>query len=440
MKKRMIFLLAAMLTALLFTGCTRTINEMYRVPKRSEEYNNLQSAIDMAMVGLDYSAPVAGENRQSVQTADLDGDGIEEYLVFAKGSQERPMQILIFGQAEDGQMQIVEVIDSNGFAFDQVEYVDIDGQPGRELVIGRQVSEQVLRSLSVYTFSKGYTEQLLSVPYSKYQTCDLDSDGVSDLMVIQPGAVEVDVGVAMLYSYRDGVMERSREAELSEQVSNIKRIMVGKLHGGTPAVLVSSSVDDSAIITDVLALKDGLLLNVSMSNESGTSVQTLRNYYVYADDVDADGILELPSLITTYSYPDDWNNERQYLIRWFAMDLEGKELDKLYSFHNFEGGWYVQLDGTLANQMSVEQVGSTYIFSVWDDENAAVSTMFTIYALTGSDRENQATEDERFALYRTENVVYAALLEETAEAYGVTEELLINSFRMIRQDWKAEES
>lgn len=435
MKKRIFLMILAAAAAWLLTGCAPTINEMYRVPRRSEEYSSLQSAIDMAMIGLDYSAPVAGENRQSVQIADLDGDGVEEYIVFAKGSHEKPMQILIFAETEKDRIQIVDVVESNGFAFDQVEYVDIDDKPGCELVVGRQVSDQILRNLTVYAFSDGSAEQMMSVPYSKFQACDLDSNGKSDLMVIQPGDSERNVGVAMLYSFRDGIMLRSMEAELSEHISNIKRIQPGQLYGRMPAVYVSSVLNDSAIVTDVLALKDGMLQNISELNPDASTVQALRNYYIYADDVDSDGILELPSLITTYSYPSDWNNEQQYLIRWFSMDPDGKEIDKLYSFHNFEGGWYLPLDGALAQQMSIEQVGSTYIFSAWNKEDSSFLTLFTIYALTGSDRKTQAEEDDRFALYSTENVVYAAKLEEAADTYEISKEMLVNSFHLIHRDW-----
>lgn len=435
MKKRIFLMILAAAAAWLLTGCAPTINEMYRVPRRSEEYSSLQSAIDMAMIGLDYSAPVAGENRQSVQIADLDGDGVEEYIVFAKGSHEKPMQILIFAETEKDRIQIVDVVESNGFAFDQVEYVDIDDKPGCELVVGRQVSDQILRNLTVYAFSDGSAEKMMSVPYSKFQACDLDSNGKSDLMVIQPGDSERNVGVAMLYSFRDGIMLRSMEAELSEHISNIKRIQPGQLYGRMPAVYVSSVLNDSAIVTDVLALKDGMLQNISELNPDASTVQALRNYYIYADDVDSDGILELPSLITTYSYPSDWNNEQQYLIRWFSMDPDGKEIDKLYSFHNFEGGWYLPLDGALAQQMSIEQVGSTYIFSAWNKEDSSFLTLFTIYALTGSDRKTQAEEDDRFALYSTENVVYAAKLEEAADTYEISKEMLVNSFRLIHRDW-----
>ena len=156
MKKRILLLIALLFTALLLGGCAmRTVEEMYALPRRSEEFNHLQTAIDAAMEGLTYSAPISGENQQTVQTADLDGDGVDEYLVFASGDSQRPLQVLIFRQNPDGNCSLFQVIQSNGTAFEQVEYVQFDERPGCELIIGRQVSDQVLGSVSVYSFSGG---------------------------------------------------------------------------------------------------------------------------------------------------------------------------------------------------------------------------------------------------------------------------------------------
>ena len=410
---------------------------MYSPPRRSQEYNDLQIAIDGAMTGLSYCAPLTGENQQTVQMADLDGDGLEEYLLFAKGSSEKPMQILIFDQKE-GSYYLRETIESLGSAFELVEYVNLDGQPGMELVVGRQVSDQVLRSVSVYTFSGGDAEQLMAVSYSKFVTADLDEDGRTELMVIVPGETETDHAVASLYSYQDGAMVRSAEANLSETADHIKRIMVSGLQGGTPAVYVASAVEESAIITDVFALKDGRFTNVSFSNESGTSVQTLRNYYVYADDIDDDGVLELPSLITMTSR--DRSAATHYLIRWYAMKLNGEEVDKMYTFHNFDGGWYLQLDGSWASRIMVTQEGNIYNFSLWDEAFRNCEKIMTVFAFTGSNRDEAAVEENRFVLYKADGVVYAAKLEAAALSCGITQESLTESFHLIHQDWKTGET
>ena len=52
MKKRMMTALL-LLASLLLSGCAmRTVEEMYALPRRSEEYSQLQSAIDAAIANL----------------------------------------------------------------------------------------------------------------------------------------------------------------------------------------------------------------------------------------------------------------------------------------------------------------------------------------------------------------------------------------------------
>ena len=440
MKKRILLLCLTLLTALLFAGCgMRTVQEMYALPKRSEEFSQLQSVIDAAMVGKTYSAPLSGENQQTVQMADLDGDGVEEYLIFASDSSDKPLKVLIFAQSGDS-VRLVETIESSGAAFEQVEYVPFDDKPGCEMVIGRQVSDQVLRRLTVYTYHNGSAEQMLLVGYTKFLTSDLDENGYSEVMVLRPGEAETQRGMAMLYSCHNGQIERSVETELSEDTSHIRRITQGRLQCGTPAVFVASSVDDSAIVTDIFALdEEERFTNITFSSEADTSIRTLRNHYVYAADIDEDGILELPGSITMRALSDFQVDEQNFLLRWFSVDADGWEMDKMFTYHNFVGGWYMVLDISWATRAMVEERNGVYGFYVWDPEFQQASLVFKVYEFTGSTRDEDAVADGRFALNRTESVAYAAKLENTASQYGINEESLIENFRLIRQDWRADE-
>jgi hypothetical protein len=431
------FILIAALAALvtLLSGCMSTVDQMYCLPKRSEAFQSLQTAMDRAMEGLQYSAPLAGENQQTVQAADLNGDGKAEYIVFAKGNEDRPMRVLIFTE-ENGDYVLSSTIARNGSSFEQVEYVQMDGQPGLEMVVGCQVSDQVLRSVGVYRFDGEQAVRLVTANYSKFLTCDLDSDGLFEVMVLHPGQSETDNGVAELYGLDNGAIGRSNEAPISEPADKLKRIITGKLHDGVPAVFVGSSVEGSGIITDVYAIVDGVFTNVSLSNESGTSVQTLRNYYVYAADIDDDGVVELPDLITMPSVSQMKSAEQQYLIRWFAMKTDGSEVDKMYTFHNYVGGWYMKLDSQLAQWMSVAQNDHAFDFCLWDEEFQSNEKLFTVYAFTGQNREEMAVKDNRFVIYKDESTVYAAYLDVASAAYAITPEELVDSFHLIRQEWK----
>ena len=57
-------LIPILIVAMLLTGCMLTVDQMYCLPKRSEAFRNLQAAIDSAMAGLSYCAPLT--DRKSV--------------------------------------------------------------------------------------------------------------------------------------------------------------------------------------------------------------------------------------------------------------------------------------------------------------------------------------------------------------------------------------
>lgn len=441
MKKRILLLTMLIFAALLFTGCAmRTVEDMYALPKRSEEYSHLQTAIDTAMYGMNYSAPRAGDNQQTVQLADLDGDGVDEYIVFAKGATEKPLQVLVFSQEEDGTVRTLDTIGLTGLYFEQVEYVDFDGKPGLELVLGFQVSDQILSSVAVYTFSGGDAELLLLNGYSKFLSCDLDENGHSELMVFRPGEAETERGMVVLYSCENDQIRRSVETELSEPPSNIRRIIPGYLQGGEPAVFVASSADENSIVTDIFALKDGQFTNISFSRRADTSVRTLRNFYVYADDIDGDEVLELPALITMKPVSINRDTEQRYLLRWFSVDIDGWEMDKVFTFHDYVAGWYLQLDDYWASRVTVDQLNNTYTFYVWDESYQDPTPLFTVYIFTDSARDEESSADGRFALYRAEGVAYAAKLSSYALDFGIDSELLIENFHLIRQNWQTGET
>lgn len=437
--KRPAALLLAM--ALCLSGCGfATVEQMYALPKRSTQYHDLQNAIDSTMAGLEYAAPTSGEYQQTVQQADLDGDGEPEYLLFARDNfGDKPLKILIFKRAEK-RYQLMETIESRGAAFQVVEYADMDNRAGVELIVGRSVADQVMGAVAVYTFADGQSEQLMSVSYNEFVMCDLDDSGLCELMVISQGATDRANAVASLYSYEDGSMVRSAEANLSAPAENIKRTMVSHLSGGDHGVYVASALEESAVITDVFALKDGSFTNVSFSNESGTSIQTLRNYYVYADDIDEDGELELPSLMEMNLSGRRRYSSMQYLIRWYAMTINGGEVDKMYTFHNFDAGWYMLLDSAWAHRTLVTQDGSTYTFSIWDRKFQEAEKIFTVYTLTGADREEAAMMAGRMVIHRTDSVIYCATVEDAAAQYGVSQTSLTENFRFIQRDWKTGET
>ena len=440
MRIKKIFAFFICIVLLLQSGCAMTtVDQMFQLPKRSEEYNNLQTAIDEAMTHLSYCAPSAGENQQTVQMADLDGDGKSEYLLFAKGTQDKPLKILVF-QENNGDFSNIDTISANGTTFDMVEYAEMDDRGGVEIIVGHKLNDQVLRTVSVYTFADGSLVQLATANYTKFLATDLDSNHLAELFILRPGTTEADNGVAELYAMRNGTMERCNEVTMSQPVDRLKRMIAGKLDGGKTAIYVASTVGDTALITDIYTLQDEKLTNVSLSSESGTSIHTMRNFYVFADDINNDGIVELPALLPMVPLADMAHGDTHHLIRWYSMTPAGAGIDKMFTYHNFVGGWYFQLDSSWAQRLTVLQNGNQTELFIWDKKYQKNEKIMTIYAFSGQNREEQGLMEGRFVLQKTDTIVYSALLSENASKYGITSEYAVFSFRLIQKDWKTGET
>lgn len=432
MKNRIlvVFLFAAIL---LFCGCElRTADEMYAVPARPAADYNLQNAINKAMSGLDYAAPKSGTNQQIVQTVDIDGNGDAEYLLFAKGDSEYPLQIFIFDKQKDT-YNLVDTISCNGSAFDRVEYVQMDDRPGKEIVVGYQLNDRLTGGLGVYSFQAGSVEQLLSTVYTQFLLTDLDYDAQSELFLIRPGANEWSRGIAELYRIENGSVERSVELNLSAPSANIRHVLPGKLQDGINCVYVSAQNGETALATDIFALAEDTFANISLAAENHTTVETIGNYFIDLADIDGDGILELPELVDMVQVTQD-GTPTQKIISWYSLDSEGKKHQKAYTYHCFVDGWFVELESDWTEVLTVSRQGKRVDFFSWDKQYGVPVRLFSINVLTGQNRDEQAEMDGNIRLHSTTSSVFVGELTSNGEKYGITEQKLVESFHMIQQD------
>ena len=158
------------------------------------------------------------------------------------------------------------------------------------------------------------------------------------------------------------------------------------------------------------------------------------------EDIDGDGVLELPSLISMRAPNLERSGEREHLIRWYALAADGSEHDKRFTYHNYLQGWYMELDPELVDRLCIvpEDTGR-FAFCLWDRGYRAMNKLWTVHVLTGDDRSSVAATDGKFQLLKTDSVVYAAYIEARGEKLGITQEFLTDSFFLIQSDWKTGE-
>lgn len=309
-----------------------------------------------------------------------------------------------------------------------------------EILLGRQLSEQITQSLCAYTYKDGHLTELMSTNYAEYTVVDLDGDDRRDVFVLR-SPTEERAAVAELYRCVDGQMEREPEVQLSDGAKEIRRIVTGYVAQGIPAVFVASEYGENMIITDIFAFAGKDFRNISTNAETGLSAQTVRSYNVYASDIDSDGLIELPSPV---ALPSQSNEATYWVIDWYNLMPDGQRDVKTTTFHNYMSGWYLELPEHWHDHLTIMREEDSngdrgYTFAKWNGREQEPDEIVTIRAFAGEDRLERASADGNFLLAEKGEIAYAASLGDCAWAKQLTQEDLRAMFRFIEVDWNTGE-
>ena len=436
--KKALLIFAAALMILPLSGCLQSAEDLYALPRQSDEYYTLQNQIEAVLdTGAEYSAPVAGDRRQAVQLADLDSDGQKEAIVFLRTQGEKPLKIYIYKKTEAGYEEYA-VIEGDGSAFASVDFRQIDTALGLELVVGRQVSDQLPQTLSVYTMDGGQASELLSVSCIRHTLADLNGNGLEDLLVFRTDE-DAGVGLTEYYSWTGTGLELVGSADMSAALTpeSIRRVIGGMMQQNTPAVFVASAYEESTIVTDVFVLSDGVFTNVSSLGDNPDDLSRIRHRGLYAADVDGDGLIELPRAVALPKLGGD-EAPAYNKIQWYNLRTDGSRRYKLTTFHNHTDGWFVELLPDWEESLAVDYVRDPQQLPCYRFFRAGAGTpaeRFVIYAFTGADAAELARSDGRFPLGEKGDVFYAEQIYDDS----ITRAQLEQAFHFISTDWNSGE-
>ena len=442
MKKKALALAAVLLLCLSLSGCGMKLvfnpEELYTLPTLPVMYTELSSQISAILdSGAEYAAPSSGANIQPVQMADLDGDGQEEAVAFfRKAEDEKPLKIYIFS-ARGNSYEQSAVIEGSGTAIYSIVYSDLDGDGRTELIVGWKVSPE-LQALSVYALNDRGTEEILrSVSYVRYANADMDQDGRQELVVLRTD--EEGESVADYYGWQEGSLAARSPVRISMTMAELQDVTVGTLSQGEPALFVTGVAEETRAITDILACRDGRLVNLTVSPSTGVTTEIFRYVGLRPADIDEDGSTEVPMPALLPSEEGDLS----WKIYWRRYSEDGRSQEVALTYHNLEEAWFLLMPEEWDDRIMVTRSGgggervTTFRClrqNQWTD-------FLSIYTITGSSRESQAARGGRFILVRQGGgTIYAASFPEEGRPwiYGLDEEELRQRFRLILGEWSGQ--
>ena len=440
--KRIWWIILAMALPLLLSGCmmSASVDELYAPPQLPEEYKALSARLsEVLALGAEYAPPVAGGNLPQVQMVDLNGDGVDEALGFFRiSSEERPLKIYIF-QAEGDDYRQAAVIDGSGTSIHSIRYDDLDGDGVREILVSWQVSAEV-RTLGVYSVQDLEPARLMSAPYARYEVVDLDGDDDLELVVLRSDDTEAGLSLADYYDWDSAYsnLELQSTARLSATVASLQRMQIGSLQEGEAAVFITSRVagedDTSKAVTDILIYRHPELTNIVLDADTAVSTQNFRYLNIPPADINRDGALDVPRPAELLS---DSKEESYWKIYWHSYRSDGTDRREALTYHNLADGWYMLLPEAWDGHFTVRQNNASaavHATTFYDVSGRSMGEeLFTIYTLTGTDRENQASKSGRSILRRWGETLYAISYGAGYEdwRYALDEDEVVECFNVI---------
>jgi hypothetical protein len=319
------------------------------------------------------------------------------------------------------------VIDGPGSGIAAVEYVDMDGQGCLELILTYQVSEAVTQALQVYCYQEGTAVNMLTASCSQSSLWDGDSDGQPELLCFTTGGGDSPTQVDY-YDATDNTLRHNSTLWLSYGYDSLRRVCQGQLLDGTQTVLASGITGDGDLMTEVLVSTDQGLQKVE-SQEGILRSSPADGNYVYPEDLDGDGALELPQ---TALLPGVATDDRlHWTVTWYSLDARGQSQAAAWTYENFDENWYLTLPETWSGQLLIhESVPSVAVQAVSFyrilpeteyiqdlEDTQSVQEILTVYTLRGTDRQSYVEEQGLTTLRSDSDVTYAVALNTEAQPW-----------------------
>lgn len=316
--KKISVLFIALIICCFFSGCNLNISSvdaLMRPPKLSGENNLLQQTFE-STVGDSESVvmktPVSGDNRSSYLLFDLDDDSVKEALVlYSDPMKDDFVYVTVFKFVND-KWSFVSTIKGKSSEIYSVDFADINADGRFEILMSwsQVVKDDTFtpasmgnngeKLLTIYSYNGSSIVLLKNEAYSKLLVEDINNDSADELFILNISLTNQEkVTWGRIVAFDE---EYSVEQELKFQLAgmldvyNIASDTYVVDNESHTRVYLDGSISESGIITEVIDIKHNDFSISLPFYESNISAQplTLRDVRVYSQDIDNDGIIEIP--------------------------------------------------------------------------------------------------------------------------------------------------
>jgi len=406
-----VFTAILILSALMSSCVGKTADELYKLPQLSAEFKQLQRMIDAALEsGLEYSPPQQGKNTAAVQLRDIDGDGTEEAFAFFF-SGEYDLNVYYYRRIDDTYI-VADILQIAGQTFDEVEYVDMNGDDIWGIAIGARLGTEKKR-VTFYKLSNENHNKLEKYSESDYLSIcfgDITGDGYDDMICVKNNQKDTTLECMATWLVSDAYLV-SKTSELSSIAKMPKKMTVGILNDGITCVFTDSETTDGGLVTDIFCVSKDELINIVKTDGVPATYRSADAPYTTERLHGEDIMARVPEEIVT---PEN-NISAGACYDWYSYSSNGEKTYEATTYYYSDGGWCLDIDRTWIAGLTVIIEDNPYVYgertiSFSCAENDSEKPFLIIYMLTGDRREDRSQLSGRFILNNDGTNIIAAEL------------------------------
>ena len=439
--KRIVSLVVALLTMLTFSGCNvaSDMPSHLQPPRLTGEQQEVQEQLDQYLADKKQSQesrlkyPKSGENRSAILLTDMDGDTIDEAIAFYTTAQDETVHVHLMRRGSDNQWQSQGDIAGNSTEIEEVALADLDGDGGKELLIGWSLYTSVDKQLTVYTDTPdGLVSTVGDLLYTAFIVGNLTDFEREDLLVLRADTTTSTVTVT-LETVERHLLKTVSSARLDGYIQGFTDIRLAPLADGTNALYIDCYRDANTMLTELVYWDGQQLVSPFYNTNTNLTNGRVREVAITASDVDGDGIIEVPSCRRLPGYETAAANASMWLTAWNRWSLSAanmvEETTSFYCIMNLHDGYYfripdqyilVGMGGEVEVLLSAAYDAAKREWSLYTVKDGRLNTLlFTIRAVDADAEKNEDDTDgrtfKRVARSNAKKTVYEAWVNKLVE-------------------------
>lgn len=350
MRRRAVAVLTCLLVFL--CGCAVDVQSYLQPPRAQGQQQAVQAALEAAIGENGEGAPrytlkypVAGD----ILSAYIFLDGVgkqtsaqeaETAAILYAPEGAKNTHIHLLRREQGGWRSLADLVGA-GLDVDRVLLGDLDGDGTAELLIGWSLYSTE-RQLSAYRLD-GKTAVESIGQYTACVTADLNADGRDEVLLLRSDRSETMT--ATLYAVEDSAAKVLSAVKLDPAIRTVSRFLYGKTSDGGDALYIDAKSESGALMTEIVAFRDGKLLTPLHAAGQHSTVST-RVAKVAAMDADGNGVPEFPVTSRLAAYPNATGEDTwQWLTEWYSWDMQTGEAERQFAaIVNRTDGYFIEVE------------------------------------------------------------------------------------------------